>query len=58
MAVNVIAPPREFPKRILSKRGFQAVSCNRCLHYVRRDVSLRQPVTYVTMLNLEEKKEN
>ena len=56
MAQNVIAPPREFCKLILSKRGFQAACCNRCLHYVRRGVSLLQPVTYVTMLNLEEKK--
>ena len=60
MAENVIAPPREFRKLImliLYKRGFQAASCNRCLHYVCRGVSLIQPVTYVTMLNLE-KKEN
>ena len=39
-AENVIAPPREFRKLILSKRGFQAASCNRCLHYVRPGVSL------------------
>ena len=36
MAENVIAPPREFPKLILSKRGFQAASFDICLHYVRR----------------------
>ena len=57
MAENVIAPRREFRKLILSKRGFQAASFNICLHYVRRGVSLWQPVTYVTILNLE-KKEN
>ena len=57
MAENVIALPGEYCKLILSKRGFQAASFNRCLHYVRRDVSLWQPVTYVTMiLNLEKKK--
>ena len=50
MAENVIAPPREF-------RKLQAASFNICLHYVRRGVSLWQPVTYVTILNLE-KKEN
>ena len=58
MAENVIAPTPEFRKLILSKRGFQAASFNRCLHYVRWGVSLWQPVTYVTILNLEEKKEN
>ena len=56
MTENVIAPPWEFRKLILSKRGFQAASFNRCLHYVRRCVSLLQPVTYVTISNLEEKK--
>ena len=56
MAENVIAPPGEFCKLILSKRGFQAASINRCLHYVCRGVSLWQPVTYVTILNLEKKK--
>ena len=40
MAENVIAPPREFRKLILSERGFQAASLNICLHYVRRCVSL------------------
>ena len=50
MAENVIAPTREFRKLILSKREFQATSFNRCLHYVRRGVSLWQPVTYVTKL--------
>ena len=40
MTENVVAPTREFRKLILSKRGFQAVSFNRCLHYVRRGVSL------------------
>ena len=55
MAENVIAPPGEFCKLILSKRGFQVASINRCLHYVRRGVSLWQPVTYVTILNLEKK---
>ena len=55
MAENVVAPPGEFCKLILSKR-FQAASFNRCLHYVRRGVSLWQPVTYVTILNLEKKK--
>ena len=34
MAENVNAPPGEFCKLILSKRGFQAASFNRCLHYV------------------------
>ena len=58
MAENVITPPREFRKLILSKRGFQATSFNRCLHYGRRGVSISQPVTYVTILNLEEKREN
>ena len=57
MAESVNAPPRIFRKLILSKRGFQAASFNRCLHYVRRGVSLLQHVTYVTILNLE-KKEN
>ena len=57
MAENVIATPPEFRKLILSKRGFPAASFNRCLHYVRRGVSLKQPVTYVTVLDLE-KKEN
>ena len=56
MVEIVIAPPGEFCKLILSKRGFQAASFNRCLHYVRRGVSLWQPVTYVTILNLEKKK--
>ena len=56
MAENVIAPPREFRKLILSKRGIQAASFNVCLHYVRRGVSFWQPVTYVTILNLEKKK--
>ena len=56
MAENVIAPTREFRKLILSKRGFQATYFNRCLHYVRRGVSLWQPDTYVTILNLEKKK--
>ena len=32
------------------------MSFNRCLRYVRRGVSLCQPVAYVTILNLEEKK--
>ena len=40
MAENVIAPPGEFCKLILSKIGFQAASFNGCLHYVRRGVSL------------------
>ena len=53
MAENVITTPREFRKLILSKRGFQAASFNRCLHYGRRGVSISQPVTYVTILNLE-----
>ena len=53
MAENAIAPPGEFCRLILSKRGYQAASFNRCLHYVRRGVSLRQLVTYVTILNLE-----
>ena len=57
MAEKVIGPLREFHKLISPKRGFQAASFYRCLHYVRRSVSLRQPVTYVTILNLE-KKEN
>ena len=56
MAENVITPLQEFRKLILSKRGFQATSFNRCLHYGRRGVSISQPVTYVTILNLEEKK--
>ena len=58
MAENVITPPppREFRKLILSKRRFQAASFYRCLHYGRRGVSISQPVTYVTILNLEEKK--
>ena len=56
MAENVIALPGEFCKLILSERGFQAASLNRCLHYVCRGVSLLQPVTYVTILNLEKKK--
>ena len=56
MAENVIAPPGEYCKLMLSKRGFQDASFNRCLHYVRRGVSLRQPVTYVTIYNLEKKK--
>ena len=56
MAENVITPPREFRKLILSKRGFQAASFNRCLHYGRRGVSISTPVTYVTILNLEKKK--
>ena len=55
MAENVIAPPREFRKLILSKRGFQAASFNRCLRYGRWGVSIWQPVTYVTILNLEKK---
>ena len=56
MAENVIALPREFRKLILSKRGFQAASFNRCLHYVCQGVSLWQPVTYVTILNLGKKR--
>ena len=56
MAEIVIATPPEFRKLILSKRRFPAASFNRCLHYVRRGVSLLQPVTYVTILNLERKK--
>ena len=56
MAENVIAPPPEYRKLILFKRRFQAAFFNRCLHYVRRSVSLWQPVTYVTILNLEKKK--
>ena len=40
MAENVIAPPGEFCKLILSKKGFQAASFNRFLHYVRQGVSL------------------
>ena len=56
MAENVIAPTREFRKLIISKRRFQAASSNRYLHYVRLGVSLWQPVTYVTIWNLEEKK--
>ena len=55
MAENVIAPPREFRKLILSKRRFQAASFNRCLHCVRRGVSFCQPVAYVTILNFEKK---
>ena len=57
MAENVIATTQEFRKLIISKRGFQAASFNRCLHYVRRGVSLLQPVTYVTILNLGKIKE-
>ena len=55
MAENGIAPPPpEFCKVILSKRGFQAASFNRCcLQYVRLGVSLWQPVTYATILNLK-----
>ena len=56
MVENAIASTGEFCKLILSIRGFQAASFNRCLHYVRRGVSLRQSVTYVTILNLEKKK--
>ena len=55
MAENVITPPREFRKLILSKRGFQAASFNRCLHYGRLGVSISQAVTYVTILNLKKK---
>ena len=55
MAENVITPPREFCKLILSEKGFQAASFDRCLHYGRRGVSISQPVTYVTILNLEKK---
>ena len=51
-----MASPWEFRKLIISKRGFQAASFDRCLHYVRRGVSLRQPITYVTVLNLEKKR--
>ena len=56
MAEKVSTPHQEFHKLILSKRGFQAASFNRCLHYGRRDFSISQPVTYVTILNLEKKK--
>ena len=56
MAENVIALTRDFRKLILSKRGFQAASFNRCLLCVRLGVSLRQPVTYLTILNLEKKR--
>ena len=56
MAENIIASSREFRKLILSKRIFQAATFNICLHYVRRGVSLWQPVIYVTILNLEKKK--
>ena len=56
MAENVIAPPGKLCKLILSKRKFQAASFDRCLHYVRRGVSLWKPVTYATILNLEKKK--
>ena len=52
----LLPPPQEFRKIILSKRGFQAASFNRCLQYVRRGVSLWQPVTYVTILNFEKRK--
>ena len=55
MAENAIAPPGEFYKLVLSKRGYQAASFNRCLHYVRRGVSLWQFVAYVTILNLGKK---
>ena len=58
MAENVIARHGEISKLILSKRGFQAASFDSCLHYVRRGVSLWQPVTYVTIQNLGNKKEN
>ena len=40
MAENVIAPTREFRTIILSKRGFQAASFNRCFYYVRQGVSI------------------
>ena len=56
MAENVFAPPREFRKLVLSKREFQAASFDRCLHSVRRSDRLWQPVTYVTILNLERRK--
>ena len=56
MAENVIAPPGEFCKLILSKRGFQAASFNRCLHFVCWGVSLSQPVTYVPILNLKKRR--
>ena len=56
MAEKVITPPREFHKLILSKRGFQAASFKRCLHYGLLDFSISQPVTYVTILNLEKKR--
>ena len=56
MADNVIAPTREFCKLILYKGGFRAASFYRYLYYVRRGVSLSQPVTYVTILNLGKKK--
>ena len=58
MAENVITSPRESRKLMISKRGFQAAFFDRCLHYGRRGVSISQPVTYVTILNLVKKKEN
>ena len=47
---------REFHKLIISKREFQVTYFNRCLHSVRRGVSLWQPVTYVIILHLERMK--
>ena len=44
-----LLPTREFWKLILSQRNFQAASFKNFLHSVCLGVSLRQPVTYVTI---------
>ena len=54
MAENGFAPPpppREFCRHILSCRELKAESFKTCLHSVLRGVSLKEPVTYVTLSN-------
>ena len=52
MAENGFAPPpREFCRHILSSRELKAESFKKCLHSVRWGVSLKEPVTYITLSN-------
>ena len=42
-------PSREFCRHILSCRELKVESFKKCLHSVRWGVSLKEPVTYITL---------
>ena len=54
----MLPTPREFGRHILSERTTPAASNKRRLHPVSGGISLKQPVTYVTINYLEKNKQS